>query len=318
MLQNIEMAKKLDNDLLDIPEFLKNQINDNEKQTKQIPLPEIKEEPKFKPVSEPEPEPKKQKPKVDIQERMQRQTQDYIIDIRDINYATFDNELHELSIQTIYDYCKDCDIPGAYCSRLIDDIEDFNKEYKQILHIRLIPKKERTEDEKEIEEGYDCYSNKEMKRMIDIQDKAVSQIQRWAKLKQSQRKARRPRAISVERMIKKLQYKDEDERYKLTSIDPILIPKCKMLWLFNIKTRKLSQYNAMGPNGIIIKGTTLKDYDNQSSVSKTVRKPETILPKLLTTDGKIAMRNIWESIKTTETKGNGRINVDTILLKVLK
>jgi len=249
MLQNIEMAKKLDNDLLDIPEFLKNQINDNEKQTKQIPLPEIKEEPKFKPVSEPEPEPKKQKPKVDIQERMQRQTQDYIIDIRDINYATFDNELHELSIQTIYDYCKDCDIPGAYCSRLIDDIEDFNKEYKQILHIRLIPKKERTEDEKEIEEGYDCYSNKEMKRMIDIQDKAVSQIQRWAKLKQSQRKARRPRAISVERMIKKLQYKEEDEKYKLTSIDPILIPKCKMLWLFNIKTRKLSQYNAMGPNG---------------------------------------------------------------------
>jgi len=42
------------------------------------------------------------------------------------------------------------------------------------------------------------------------------------------------------------------------------------------------------------------------------------LPKLLTTDGKIAMRNIWESIKTTETKSNGRINLDTILLKVLK
>jgi len=30
------------------------------------------------------------------------------------------------------------------------------------------------------------------------------------------------------------------------------------------------------------------------------------------------MRNIWNSINTTETKANGRINVDTILFKVLK
>ena len=61
-----------------------------------------------------------------------------------------------------------------------------------------------------------------------------------------------------------------------------------------------------------------KNYDDKNSVSKTVRKPETILPKLLTIDGKIAMRNIWDSIKTTETKNNGRINKDIILLKVLK
>ncbi|SVC07425.1 uncharacterized protein METZ01_LOCUS260279, partial [marine metagenome] len=188
-----------DKDLLDIPEFLK-RLGDTDMKPTDVKIVKEKVNPKIEFHTESEikkeEEKKPKKPKVDIQARMQSQTQDYIIDIRDINYATFDNELHELSIQNIYDYCKDCDIPGAYCSRLIDDIEDFNKEYKQILHIRLIPKKERTEDEKEIEEGYDSYSNKEMKRMIDIQDKAVSQIQRWAKLKQSQRKARKPRAIS--------------------------------------------------------------------------------------------------------------------------
>ena len=119
-------------------------------------------------------------------------------------------------------------------------------------------------------------------------------------------------------MIKKLQYKKEDDKFKIQSIDPILIPRCQILWVFNTKIRKLTQYNAMGPNGIIIKGTSLKDYDPDISVSKTVRKPETILPKLLTTDGKIAMRNIWSSINTTETKANGRINIDTILFKVLK
>ena len=315
MLKNIDSIMNNDKDLIDIPEFLKRLSEKDSKKEKSIKK-EI--EPIVVEKEIEEPKIKKQKPTVDIQERMKSQTQDYIIDIRDINYATFDNELHELSIQSVYEYCKELDIPMAYCSKLIDDVEEFKKEYEWILKIRPIPKSKRTDEEKEHEEGYDLYSNKEMKNMVDIQNKAIEQIQQWAKIKQSQRRARKPRAISVERMIKKLQYKKEDNRYKLQSIDPILIPRCKMLWLFNTKTRKLYQYNAMGPGGIIIKGTTLKDYYGKSSVSKTVRKPETILPKLLTTDGKIAMRNIWESIKTTETKSNGRINVDTILLKVLK
>ena len=304
-------------DLLNIPEFLKRLGDTNEKPT-DVKI--VKEEIEFstKPEIKKEEEEKPKKPKVDIQARMKSQTQDYVIDIRDINYATFDKELHELSIQSIYDYCKEEDIPMAYCSRLIDDVEGFKKEYEWILKIRSIPRSEQTDEEKDLGEGYDLYSNKEMKQMANIQDKAIEQIYRWSKIKQGERKARKPRAISVERMIKKLQYKEEDNRFKIQSIDPILIPRCKMLWVFNTKTRKLSQYNAMGPNGIIIKGTSLKDYDPDISVSKTVRKPETILPKLLTTDGKIAMRNIWSSINTTETKANGRINIDTILFKVLK
>jgi hypothetical protein len=157
-----------------------------------------------------------------------------------------------------------------------------------------------------------------MQGMISVFDIAVSDIERWGKIKQGEKKARKPRAISVERMVKKLQYKQSDERYKLQSIDPILIPRCQMVWVFNTKTRKLTQYNAVGRNGIMVKGTTLKDYDTDISVSKTVRKPDAILSKLLNTDGKIAMRNIWNTINTTETKANGRINADTVILKVLK
>ena len=154
--------------------------------------------------------------------------------------------------------------------------------------------------------------------MISVYDGAISDIEKWSKIKQGEKKARKPRAMSVERMIKKLQYKKECNKYKLVSVDPILIPRCQMVWVFNTKTRKLTQYNAMSRNGITIKGTTLKDYDADISVSKTIRKPDDVLPKLHTTDGKIAMRNIWQNITTTETKANGRINVDTILFKVLK
>ena len=177
---------------------------------------------------------------------------------------------------------------------------------------------ERTEEQQDLYEAYHSFNTKEMNSMIAVFDQAVSDIERWATIKQGEKKARKPRAISLERMVKKLQYKQADERYKLQSIDPILIPRCQMVWVFNTKTRKLTQYNAVGRNGIMVKGTTLKDYDTDMSVSKTVRKPDQVLSKLLNTDGKIAMRNIWNTLTTTETKANGRINADTIILKVIK
>ena len=64
-----------------------------------------------------------------------------------------------------------------------------------------------------------------------------------------------------------------------------------------------------------IKGTTIKDFDTTISVQKTLRKPEKVLPNVLKTDGKVAMKNIWKDINTVETPANGRINADIILLK---
>lgn len=51
-------------------------------------------------------------------------------------------------------------------------------------------------------------------------------------------------------------------------------------------------------------------------MQKTLRKPEQQL-KDFKGAGKIQLRKFLENIKTTDTKLNGRINQDTILLKVI-
>jgi hypothetical protein len=317
MLKNISSMNKKDNkELLEIPEFLKN-IAKNEKEN---PEPAVKNtlpesinanEAVEEAVQEPKPTPK---PKVDIQAKIKEHTQNYYIDIKDV----IDQQIEGEKVGSVYEYCKENNIALTYCSKIIDLVKGYMQEPYIGLQARSIKQDERTEEQQDLYEAYHGFSAKELNGMLTVFTQALTDIEGWGKIKQGERKARKPRAMSVERMIKKLQYKKEDSKYKLVSIDPILIPRCQMLWVFNTKTRKLTQYNAMSRNGITIKGTTLKDFDTKISVSKTVRKPEAVLPKLQTTDGKIAMRNIWESIKTTETKGNGRINVDTILFKVLK
>ena len=64
-----------------------------------------------------------------------------------------------------------------------------------------------------------------------------------------------------------------------------------------------------------IKGTTITGYDANKSVQKTLRKPEEQLKQFLASS-KVDLRKFIENIKTTEIKLNGRINAETILLKV--
>jgi len=315
MLKNISsMNKKNDKELLEIPDFLKRLRSDEQQDLR--PKADTIETNKIVSITEVQQDipPVKTKPKVDIQAKIKEHTQNYFIDIREI----IDMQISKEQVESVFDFCKENNIAGTYCSKLNDLVLQHKQEPSAGLEARSIRQDERTEEQQDLYEAFHGYSIKELQQMLVVYDQAIDDIQRWSKIKQGEKKSRKPRAISVERMVKKIQYKKADERYKLQSIDPILIPRCQMVWVFNTKTRKLTQYNALGRNGIMVKGTTLKDYDQDISVSKTIRKPDAILSKLLNTDGKIAMRNIWNTITTTETKANGRINADTVILKVLK
>ena len=65
-----------------------------------------------------------------------------------------------------------------------------------------------------------------------------------------------------------------------------------------------------------IKGTTIIGYNENKSVTKTLRKPDIQLKDFMSVT-KVELRKFLENIKTTEVKLNGRINSDTLLLKVL-
>ena len=73
----------------------------------------------------------------------------------------------------------------------------------------------------------------------------------------------------------------------------------------------------MGPSGLSVKGTTLQGYNPDESVQKKLRKPDEILPQVLS-GGKRVMKKLMSEINSKESLiPNGRINGDTILLRVL-
>ena len=131
------------------------------------------------------------------------------------------------------------------------------------------------------------------------------------------RKPREKKVKSAVDQIKNLKFQKDFPALKIVSVNPAEIIGCKQLWTYNTKYKKLTRYDAAGPNGIQVKGTTLIGYDVETSVSKSLRKPDISIQSLLGA-GKVALRTFIEDIKTNQTNPNGRINPDTILLRVIK
>ena len=79
----------------------------------------------------------------------------------------------------------------------------------------------------------------------------------------------------------------------------------------------LKKFQAMGPSGLSVKGTNLQGYNPDESVQKKLRKPDESLPQVLS-GGKRVMKKLMSEINSKESPiSNGRINGDTILLRVL-
>lgn len=130
------------------------------------------------------------------------------------------------------------------------------------------------------------------------------------------RKPRKTKVVPKDKVVAKLKYLKTNEPLKLVSINPTEIIGSKELWIYNTKTRKLGRYVAADYQELGVKGTTITGFSETQSICKTLRKPEEKL-KEFKAAGKVALRKFLDTINATDTLMNGRINEETILLKVL-
>ena len=169
--------------------------------------------------------------------------------------------------------------------------------------------------DEQLREGYAHRSRKQIKNLIAFYQEIMSACDMLGQEAKANRKPKARKAQPKEKIVAKLKYMKTNEPLKLVSINPTDIIGAKELWIFNTKTRKLGKYIAAEYQDLGVKGTTITGFNEHTSVQKTVRKPEDKL-KEFKAAGKVQLRKFLEDINATDTKMNGRINEDTILLKV--
>tara|TARA_R110001606_G_scaffold325558_1_gene472253 strand:- start:4220 stop:5317 length:1098 start_codon:yes stop_codon:yes gene_type:complete len=177
----------------------------------------------------------------------------------------------------------------------------------------------------QLREGYSHRSKKQMALYLKVLEKIATACDMVIESAKVTRKPRKTKIYSAEKLVQKLKFKKKDDKYGLVSINPADIIYASELWVFNTKTRKIGKYVAESPDplkqqrpgsGLQVKGTSITGFLESESIQKTIRKPEEQL-KEFKKAGKVALRKYMEDIKTTDTKLNGRINAETVLLKVI-
>lgn len=186
--------------------------------------------------------------------------------------------------------------------------EHFHPQYEEIVQVL-------SGKDKELVEAYRGWRKPVLKIMSLFIKKICDHMTELNSAGQAVRKPRKKKVKPASELVSKLNYcvKHED----LTSISPTEIIGASQLWIFNTKTRNLSVYNAVGNSGLSIRGSTITGFDQESSLTKKLRKPESVLKPLLE-GGKIYLRKVMDNITTTPQKSTGRINKECILLRVVK
>jgi hypothetical protein len=169
--------------------------------------------------------------------------------------------------------------------------------------------------DEQLREGYSHLPRKHVKKLIEFYKEIESACDMLA---QEQKVNRKPRAKKVqpkEKVVAKIKYLKTHEPLKLVSINPTDIIGAKELWIYNVKTRKLGKYIAAEYQELGVKGASITGFDENRSTQKTLRKPEDKI-KEFKAAGKVQLRKFLEDINSVESKMNGRLNEQTILLKV--
>jgi len=165
-------------------------------------------------------------------------------------------------------------------------------------------------------ESYRHYRAGDYKRLFAFLADILAGIEQYRGVKKAVKKARVRKAPAKEKVVARLKFAREDRELKVVSINPTDIIGAQELWVFNTKTRKLGRYVAENLGQLGVKGTSVTGFDQTKSLAKTLRKPDEQLREFARA-GRVALRTFLKDIKAVEIKLNGRINEDTLLLKVV-
>lgn len=240
---------------------------------------------------------------VNIQDAIKIKAKEYIGDLEGaIDDFIFDDK--EFSL--INDF-KGKQIPGPYVIEVKTWAEKKLEEFENVLQA----------SDSQLVEGYSNFNKRKIKALVKLFEQFIDDCNLYGQFKKANRKPRAVREKPPAVQVKSLKFKAKDDELNIESEKAADIIGALQVWVFNTKTRKLSVYTSDSAKGMSVKGTALQNWTPEKSMQKTLRKPEEQIKELMSS-GKVKLRTFMDGIKSKQGDVNGRINIDTVILKILR
>ena len=226
-----------------------------------------------------------------------------MIDLDDLEDAWIMGEKADIDVYTLF---KKHGLSGSATIPVKTLVEGWLLDYEDAYHKRC----------EQAVEGYSHLKRPELNRRIKVCNQILEDLVKVKAAAKAGRTIRIKKPVSVEKQVRSVKYKKECKDYKLVSISPVQIIGKKRFYAFNTKYKTIMEYVTEAPKGFEIGGTSIKNFDKEQSRSVKLRKPDDFLPTIMNkTPNQINVA--WKTLTTKTGKPNGRINADTLLLRVL-
>lgn len=171
--------------------------------------------------------------------------------------------------------------------------------------------------DEQLKESYKHIARKNVRKLIEFYEMIMSGCDQIVAEQKILRKPRPTKVKPAEQLVAKLKFCIRDDKLGIVSTPPAQIIGAQGVVLYNVKTRKICYVISKSSEGLGVKGTTLLEF-TEASVQKTLRKPVEQLKEFKEQNTQRRFETWFGKINTTETKFNGRMNEESIILKVFK
>ena len=166
--------------------------------------------------------------------------------------------------------------------------------HKEVMDFTLI----QSGKDEDLNEAYSFVNKRQISKVIKTVRDWICDVEKYRQtVKKTTVRVKKVKPAGAQ--VKDLKY-DKDG----SSISATKIPGSIDTIIFNSKTRKLQIYKAVGRQGLSVKGTSIKDFDDVKSFQFTVRK--VAIHHFIGKDPKWIEKNMSDKVKRT--KVNGRVN----------
>ena len=205
----------------------------------------------------------------------------------------------------VYNLFKIYGLKGSAVQPVRDMIEGWLIDYEDAFHKRC----------EQAVEGFAYLSKSDLDHRIKVCNEILADLDRIKMAAKANRKTRAKKPKTADKQVAKLSFKREDTDYKIVSINPVLIIGAMRLFLFNTNEKKLTELVCKDPEGFMVSGTTVQNFDKEQSRVTRLRKPMEFL-SVIQKRPITKIKKAWDELTTKDYMPTGRINTHTVILRV--
>lgn len=165
-------------------------------------------------------------------------------------------------------------------------------------------------EDEQLVEGYAYVGKRNFKKIIDTFSAVMDNIsQQQTKVKSLRIRKKKP--LDKKKLASKIRFKAEHEGIK--SCNPVDIIGANMVWVYDIKKRRLGYYEAEVKDSLYVKGP--KIYGFKNTCEKILRKPEEQLAEMMKLR-KNQTVNWFDGIKAKCKELKGRTTTDLLIVRI--